>query len=416
MSRLVCILLCISIAVRPMIVNSQGGSLSIVSQIDWSIDGAEILVTLQQGGLFMVDAYSRTVLLELPRSATGPIRSAVLQPNGDLIATVGGDHMLNIWNSSSGSLINSLITRVIPYSVDWSSDGRYIVSSSIDIVEIRDVTGNPLFTIPGAPEDVPLVRLSPDNELLLLSFSAKIEVWDLRSRHMLVRNILSGLRQSIEWSLDGTAILAANIDRTHEGDIYNLVVASPMTGERMRVYSGFPSQLTSARWSPDETQIVATSVDGTLYLVDAASGAITPIVTAEVPLLSAAWSPFGGQVAIGAPLSSGEAVMSRNADGGQPAALPLSIIVPDPSPERLRAVARACDEAAGGALSLNPTTASLIDDLASESRQVTDALADDEQALDALIARLEAVPTDVLPLGCRADLLAVARAVAAQAE
>jgi len=387
MNRLLYVFLCVSFVVWGSPSHAQESSLPLVSQIDWSSDGAVILVTMQQGGLYTIDPYTQTVLLELPGSLTGAITDAVLQPGGNLIATIGGYNTLNIWDSESGALIRSLTTGVFPYSVDWSPDGQYLFSSNIDELVMRDSTGNPLFTIPGAPEDVPLVEFSPNGILLLLSFSPKIEVWDVTSRQMLVRNLAPGLIQSIQWSADGIRILAANLQNTREGALYNIFVINPMTGEHLRVYSGFPDELTFARWSPDETQILATSIDGTAYLVDAASGRITTIFTTNAPLLSADWSPYGGQIAIGASLSS----ETTQAMGNTDTALPIQILVPDPSLERLQSIAELCNAPL--------TVAEAIPDAAQ-----TDQLAD-------FITQIESLPADSIPPACAADLIAVAEAI-----
>jgi hypothetical protein len=186
--------------------------------------------------------------------------------------------------------------------------------------------------------------------------------------------------------MDGTAVLAANISLTREGNLHNIVVIDPMTGERLRIYEGFPEQLTSAYWSPDETQILATSVDGTAYLVDAESGVITPIFKAEVPLLSADWSPYGGQVAIGTPISAEQTLTEGEIAFAD---VPVQILVPDPTLNRLNAIAKSC--------------------LAPEV-EVTSIR--DETRLPEFVTTIEALSDQQIPLGCKADLLAIANAIA----
>lgn len=362
-------------------VQAQESNQQIVSHVEWAADGERILVTLEQGGLYVIDPDTQAVLSEISGSITGPIEDAVFQPDGSLIATVGGINTLNLWDSINGTLFRSVTTpSVLPYSVDWSPDGQYLFSSNIDELVMRDADGTPLYSIRGAPEEIPRVEFSPNSALLFLSFSAKVELWDVDSRQMLSRNVAAGLRKSIQWSQDGTRILAANISNTRQGTFYNILVIDPMTGERLRTYSGFPNELTSARWSPDETQIVATSIDGNVYLVEAASGAITTIFSSDFPIRSAAWSPYGGQIAIGVPQSSDAEIAGRADDAF--AAVPVQIIVPDPSIERLNAIAAACGAPVA------PTT------------DMTD-----------YIAQVEALPADSIPPACAADLLAVARAL-----
>jgi len=386
MNGLLCVLMLVGGLAMGSTAHAQENNPLLVSYIEWSSDGDKILIALQEGGLYIVDPIAQTVLLELSGSDTGPIEDAALQPNGSLIATVHRFTGLSLWNKHTGSLVSPLSNVMFPWQVEWSSDGQYLFASNIDEMYMRDASGNPLFLIPGAPEDIPNVAFSPSGEMLLLSFSGKIEVWDVTLQQMLVRTLAGGLLQSIQWSADGTTFVAANINNTREGTFYNIVVINPMTGERLRVYSGFLNQLTSAQWSPDETQILATSVDGTVYLIEVASGSITPIFTTDAPILSADWSPYGGQIAIGAPLSS-EMVQAIDSNEPNFAELPVQIVVPDVSLERFQTIAESCG----------------ADQLVGEI--ITDA------ALSTVIAQLESATAAQIPPACAADLIAIAEAL-----
>ena len=341
MNGLLCVLMLVGGLAMGSTAHAQENNPLLVSYIEWSSDGTHILVALQEGGFYTIDTFTRTFLLALPSTVTGVITDAALQPSGDLVATVDGGYTLNIWNSRNGTLVRSLNDIPVAYRVDWSPNGQYIFTGNTNIMYVRNTTGDPLFPISYGAEDIPNVAFNPSGEMLLLSFSAKIEVWDVTLQQMLVRTLAGGLLQSIQWSADGTTFVAANINNTREGTFYNIVVINPMTGERLHTYSGFPNQLTSAQWSPDETQILATSVDGTVYLIDADSGTITPIFTTDAPILSADWSPYGGQIAIGAPLSS-EMVQAIDSNEPNFAELPVQIVVPDVSLERFQTIAESC--------------------------------------------------------------------------
>ncbi len=361
-------------------VQAQEGNQQIVSHVEWSADGERILVTLEQGGLYVIDPNTQTVLSEIPGSITGPIEDAALQPGGNLFATVERFTGLKIWNIETGAFVYSNADLVFSWQVDWSPNGEQVVTGNTYSLSVRDAMGNPLFAVSSTIDDIPRVAFSPNGRLLALGYTYRLEVYDLALRQSVASHIVSGFRNSIQWSADGTMILAAAIDALREGRLYNILVIDPMTGERLRTYSGFPNELTSARWSPDETQIVATSIDGNVYLVEAASGAITSIFSSDFPIRSAAWSPYGGQIAIGVPQSSDAEIAGRADDAF--AAVPVQIIVPDPSIERLNAIAAACD-----------APVSLSTDMAD------------------YIAQIEALPADGIPPACAADLLAVARAL-----
>jgi WD40 repeat protein len=368
----------------------RAGQTEIVSHVQWLQDSNEILITLYDGGLFVVDATTQLSTLAILGDLTGPIEDAALQPNGSLIATVHRFMGLNLWDRQSGRRVSSISDVVFAWQVEWSSNGQWLFTGNANEMFLRDAAGIPILNVSYANEDIPVIAFSPNNEYLALSFSIGLQIYDLTTQQILAFNILPGLRQSIQWSNNGRAILAANINNRREGVFYNVVVFDALTGEIVRTYSDFPNQLTSARWSPDETQILATSIDGTAYLIDAASGGVTPIYTGDVPLLSADWSPYGGQVAIGAPARI-EMTPSVTQDETGITNVPLQIIVPDPTLERLQAIAAAC-----GAESLIAPTA-------------TDTLTD--AALTDTITNLQNATADQVPPACAADLLAIAQAL-----
>ncbi|NJO82526.1 MAG: hypothetical protein HC828_06660 [Blastochloris sp.] len=135
-----------------------------------------------------------------------------------------------------------------------------------------------------------------------------------------------------------------------------------------------------------------------------------PIYSANVPLLSADWSPYGGQIAIGAPVSS-EMTRSMSSQDAAVANVPVQIITPDPSIERLQSIARTCETA----LSTNSVAVEQALDAPLEAlnTQADTTPTIDLQAVEAFITQVEALPDDMLPPGCEADLLAVAEALRA---
>jgi len=82
----------------------------------------------------------------------------------------------------------------------------------------------------------------------------------------------------------------------------------------------------------------------------------------------------------------------------------VQIIVPDPSLERLEAIAAACD-----------APLSLMQPLAAQTSALSDE-AVPPAALDTFVAQLDALPADTIPPGCAADLRAVAQAIEVQME
>jgi hypothetical protein len=142
----------------------------------------------------------------------------------------------------------------------------------------------------------------------------------------------------------------------------------------------------------DDSTISAVSGDGTVQEWDIASGAL---VREEqlAPVLTAAWSPYGGRLAI---LETNpqnilslkdEQVFDVNSLRNT-----FKVIVPMPTQEQLQTMADVCNI---------PTAV----------RQMLDAQID---AVSSFVSHIEALPKDAIQPACLADLLAVANALQTQ--
>jgi hypothetical protein len=78
--------------------------------------------------------------------------SAALSKDGNRVVTGANDNVLRIWDAKTGALLRTMsgyagMAAITPISVDFSPDGRHVVSGGVKTVTLWDVeSGNALAT------------------------------------------------------------------------------------------------------------------------------------------------------------------------------------------------------------------------------------------------------------------------------
>jgi WD40 repeat protein len=289
----------------------------------------------------IVDAVAGEEITSISFTETDTIWNAALSPDETVLATSGPNYMAKVWDVSTGLLLHSFGDDLYASAnVAWNSDGSLLATGSVGSggVRIWDVAGEKtLFTVEMG-EDSPHIALN--DKLLAVSTVTSLEIWDIVSQELVTYKNHSGLRRSIEWSADNRHLLIANMQILAEGEVCSIEIWDTETIEIVREFKDFPYQITSATWNPDETKILSTDVMGTVRVTDVATGESTIIFQSDQLILSADWSPFGGQVAvgvaIGANAQSARGVVTRDSIPG------LAIVVPFASFEQLETLGEAC--------------------------------------------------------------------------
>jgi WD40 repeat protein len=57
-------------------------------------------------------------------------------PNGDFLASAGGDDTVRVWDVSGGAAI--LTIRGVRHCLAWSPDGKFLAASAGDVVKVVD--------------------------------------------------------------------------------------------------------------------------------------------------------------------------------------------------------------------------------------------------------------------------------------
>jgi WD40 repeat protein len=200
-------------------------------------------------------------------------------------------------------------------SVDWSRDGKRIVSGSLDkTVQVWDATFSnafPPYIYHGHTDQVLTVGWGPDSQRVVSGGADKtVQMWDaLNGENVTVYRGHSGPVMAVAWSPDGRLIASGSTDgsvriwdvgkkalkyvyRGHSADVNTVAwsadskhiasgstdktvqIFDAETGKTLTIYRGHSARVSSVSWSPDGTQIASASWDKTVQVWNAATGAV----------------------------------------------------------------------------------------------------------------------------------------------
>ncbi len=240
----------------------------------------------------------------------GVVESAAFSPDGTRVVTASWDGTARIWNALNGD--EMVILRGHEHIVtfaDFSDDGRRIVTASYDLTlriwdaatgaEIAIVQGHartepqcdPIPVGPGHAPVVVAAAVSTDGTQVAGGICLTTRVWDAATgREIALLEGHEGPVQSVAFSPDGTEIVTASLDGTAR--VWNAV-----DGNEIVVLSGHEQPIRSADFSPDGKRVVTYAADRVVRVWDASSGVEQFALVAGQRIDGfAAFSPDGHQI------------------------------------------------------------------------------------------------------------------------
>jgi WD40 repeat protein/serine/threonine protein kinase len=203
------------------------------------------------------------------------INGVAFSPDGERLASAGGDGVVKIWNSTTGAVIHSISAHTdAVVSVVFHRDGNYLASRGADLkVKVWDLTatGQPVFNEPCDATrkfgTAYTIAFSADGRLLAAGTDRVVKVWDWKSQQLL--HSLPGHNfHSIPVAFSGDGRLATGSFR--EG----MKLWDPETGNLLRTVPAHRHPISALAFSPDNTRLASASFDRSVKLSDARTGGV----------------------------------------------------------------------------------------------------------------------------------------------
>ncbi len=272
----------------------ESGSSINADNLEWSPDGNYLAFTLEEFGARIVNINTGNITHNLfGYDYSENIYQLAWSPNGKIIASIGDDQTLRVWNSRSAQLIWAFGSESYFCSnITWSPKGDLVATIDGTMVKIWDVdTGDEQLQF----EHTALMFFlswSPDGTKIAAADSRDVIVWDIATREKLVTLEIPETR-IIKWSQDSSEIWIAgykwiqSLDTTTWKGHFNLsvpVILNTDVSARPSIY-----------WSLDGSLIVSliqNDAEQPARIIEIPTGNTIQNLGQEV-LLDGAWSPDG---------------------------------------------------------------------------------------------------------------------------
>jgi WD40 repeat protein/uncharacterized caspase-like protein len=240
-----------------------------VSSVDFSPDGQKFLIGTWDDSARLWDAKTGAQV-QLLKGHSGDVRGVAYSPIRDQVATAGRDGTVRIWDTDTGLEIECLeVQQGGIRSVLYSSDGRWLLTGGDDgAARVWDAKNGFLQAASLEPHEgrVSSIDFSPDGRRVVSSSEQMVYLWDL-DRHSIVRYFEghSRLVNSVAFSPDGLRILSAGWDRI-------IRIWDSQSGGEILNLEGHTDGIHSAIFSRDARYVATGSEDRTVRLWDSNTG------------------------------------------------------------------------------------------------------------------------------------------------
>ncbi len=270
-----------------------------VLSADWTPDGRQVALGLNNGDIQLWDAETHTLLKTL-KGHTNPVYGLAFNPRGThLISTPwesgGTDHNPRLWDVASGQTVGLLEGhKEGVFNAAWSPDGTRILTASEDgMVGLWDVTTmKPLAMLPGHTGRVFSVAWRPDGkQFISVGDNGEMFVWDTETLKVVKR--LTGHQGTVftvAWSPLGDRLATGASDNTVRlWDASDYHILDVLVG-----HTGWVRQV---NWHPDGRLLASASGDTRVIIWDtAANRAVSTLTGHPNWVRRAVWSPDGNSI------------------------------------------------------------------------------------------------------------------------
>lgn len=367
--------------------------------LQWSPNGLWIARGYTDGTISLTSLSSANTTVELKFDSSRSISTITWSADSSrLAASVRGTGQIFIWDVTNSSLLQ-ILQGDVPFNdggthLAWNPKQNILASATVEgdggmFVRFWDTQTYAQIGVSGNYIVPNFMKWNPNGSILAVTDAAYgLMLYDtFVGENIFPRGEAPGISY-VDWSPDGTQIVAVeytsraemeNRVARYEIDSWVTILDANTLKEVAQITESVHNAMGPVLWSPDGQRIALLSPDQA-KIVDSVSG----MVLEQYPLPSysfnVGWSPFGGRLALADSLID------------SPLSQDIQIVVPAPSPELVKTIQIEC------------VPESIISNLPIAETALT-------VAIDAT-SYINAVRTNPsIPVGCAADLIAVAEAL-----
>ncbi|MEZ5306150.1 MAG: WD40 repeat domain-containing protein [Pyrinomonadaceae bacterium] len=262
---------------------------------DFHSDGGSYATAEWKGKISLRDSSNNRVIREW-KGHEQSANAVAFSPDGKLLASVGNDRAINLFEASSGKLVREFAKGEGPQlvSVAFSTDGKHLISAVAKDVAIvwETATGKEVFRLPH-PEGVNFVAASPDGKWFATGAGdGSVKLWNAKSgKETKTLNPHSVRVMFIDFSRDGRYMATASGDRLIK--IFDL-----KSFKQTAVLKGHDELIYGIDFNSDGSRLASASSDQTMKLWDTKTGENVLSVPYEQQLYGVKFSPDGRKLAV----------------------------------------------------------------------------------------------------------------------
>ncbi|MEG4942661.1 AAA-like domain-containing protein [Microcoleus sp. F4-D5] len=244
---------------------------------------------------------------------SSPVLAVDVSPDGQLIATGGGDQTAKVWQRD-GTLLHTLNHTISSvYALRFSPDGQRLVTSSVDgNIYLWSRFGKLLKTFQGHSAAIWAIAVSPDGERIAsASEDSTIRLWSVDGKLLKTLNGHQGAVWGVAFSPDGNLLASSSTDNTvkvwtldgklvrtlegHSASVWDVEFAllADNSGAKRPAIVSASADNTVKLWQPDGTLLRTLSGHSAEVFEVAVSTAGDVIASASADQTINLWKPDG---------------------------------------------------------------------------------------------------------------------------
>ncbi|AFZ07784.1 WD40 repeat-containing protein [Oscillatoria nigro-viridis PCC 7112] len=244
---------------------------------------------------------------------SSPVLAVDVSPDGQLIATGGGDQTAKVWQRD-GTLLHTLDHTISSvYALRFSPDGQRLVTSSVDgNIYLWSRFGKLLKTFQGHSAAIWAIAVSPDGERIAsASEDSTIRLWSVDGKLLKTLNGHQGAVWGVAFSPDGNLLASSSTDNTvkvwtldgklvrtlegHSASVWDVefVLLADKSGAKRPAIVSASADNTVKLWQPDGTLLRTLSGHSAEVFEVAVSTAGDVIASASADQTINLWKPDG---------------------------------------------------------------------------------------------------------------------------